>query len=84
MVARNIKILGEVKSVLIGLTEKDIEKASIKTILDMAKVKEEQYYYALRSSTKGIGVVLIRTPQEIYINNYNIEWIKAWNGNMDI
>ena len=50
----------------------------------MAKVKEEQYYYALRSSTKGIGVVLIRTPQEIYINNYNIEWIKAWNGNMDI
>ena len=21
---------------------------------------------------------------EIYINSYNIEWLRAWNGNMDI
>ena len=29
-------------------------------------------------------MVLKRTPQEIYINNYNPEWIKAWNGNIDL
>ena len=25
-----------------------------------------------------------RTPEEININNYNPEWLKAWDGNMDL
>ena len=29
-------------------------------------------------------VILKRKVPEIFINNYNPEWIKAWNCNMDI
>ena len=28
--------------------------------------------------------MLKRTPQEMWVNNYNSEWINAWNANMDI
>lgn len=73
------------KKVLNGLTEEDIERASISSILESAEVTEKEYYSALNINTRGgIGVILKRTPQEIYVNNYNTEWLKNWNGNMDI
>ena len=39
---------------------------------------------ALSISIKGTIIVLKRTPQEIWINNYNPEWIRAWNANIDV
>ena len=37
-----------------------------------------------RTSKKGKTIILERKVQEIWVNNYNPEWISAWNGNMDI
>ena len=42
------------------------------------------YIVALGTSTTGHSVVQKRDLDEIYINSYNIEWLRAWNGNMDI
>ena len=35
-------------------------------------------------SLSGTSIILKRQPSEIYIKNYNHEWILAWNGNLDI
>ena len=46
--------------------------------------RNTNYENALRISTKGYSVHLKRDVCELYINNYNPEWIKCWSGNMDI
>ena len=58
-----------------------------KRIQDLCKVADvtyEAYIEALSTSKSGYSVVLKRDLDEIYINPYNIEWMRAWNGNMDI
>ena len=42
------------------------------------------YEEALTFSSPGYSVVLARDIDELFVNNYNSEWIKAWRGNMDI
>ena len=49
-----------------------------------ATVDYDMYLRALKTSKTGYSVVQKRDIDEIYINSYNIEWIRAWNGNMDI
>ena len=54
-------------------------------VLQLAKVTPEEYVRVLKESgRKGINVVLARDIDEQFMNNYNPEWIKAWNGNMDL
>jgi hypothetical protein len=60
------------------------DNMSLTEILNEAKVTAEDYYKALQVSSMGNKIVLKRTPKEIWINNYNPEWLRAWNGNMDI
>ena len=54
----------------------------IRELLRMAEVEEEMYYAALRTSKRGVVVVLKRDLDEINIEPYNPEWIKSWNGNI--
>ena len=67
-----------------------INKITIDDILIDAKIAEnlktskQLYYEALGVSKRGKIVILKRTVQEMWVNNYNPEWILAWNGNMDI
>ena len=42
------------------------------------------YNKALSVSHTGTVVVLKRRPSEMMVNNYNQEWIKAWDANMDL
>ena len=42
------------------------------------------YEEALTYSTSGYTVVLERDLSEMYINSYNPEWARAWNGNTDL
>ena len=49
-----------------------------------AEVNPNHYLLALKYSRAGYSVHLKRDLDEIYINSYNIEWIRAWNGNLDI
>ena len=54
----------------------------IRELLRMAEVEEEMYYAALRTSKRGVVVVLKRDLDEINIEPYNPEWIRNWNGNI--
>ena len=56
----------------------------IDDILKRANVLKGEYYQALSVSERGAGIILKRSVKEVNINNYNPEWIKAWNGNMDL
>ena len=49
--------------------------------LESARYK---YYEALRVTRTGKVIILKRTVQEMWVNNYNPEWLHAWDGNMDI
>ena len=54
-------------------------------MLALAKVSVKSYVAAVRENTeKGVNVILARDIDEIYINNYNPEWLRAWNANIDI
>ena len=60
-------------------------KERIEKVLELAKVDKDEYLEAvLETSRKGISVVLARDIDEIYVNNYNPEWLEAWDGNIDI
>jgi len=84
-------ILSKVKNILQSLPNKLIEldvyilqnQIAIDTIVKRAGVTVEEYYEALSISTRGTVIILKRRINEIYINNYNKEWILAWNGNRD-
>ena len=80
------EILEKVKNKLIELTEEGKKECtlSIDDLLKEAKVEKNKYYEALQHSKTGACIILKRQPNEAYINNYNPEWIKAWDGNMDI
>ena len=59
-------------------------KKRILKILEIANVEPDDYVTALKqSSRKGVNVILARDIDELYVNNYNPEWIEAWNGNID-
>ena len=53
-------------------------------ICDLAGVSLDDYFVALSFSKRGYTVVQKRDIDELFVNSYNIEWIKAWNGNMDL
>ena len=57
-------------------------------LLSLANLKSEEeiqlYEEALMFSTAGFSVVLERDIDEIYVNSYNPEWARAWNGNTDL
>ena len=56
----------------------------IQQLLKIAKVTMEDYMKALKTTKSGYGVVLARDVDETMINNFNAEWLRAWNGNIDI
>ena len=56
----------------------------IRELCVMAKVNYDDYLKALATSKSGYSVVQKRDLDEIFINSYNIEWLRAWDGNMDI
>ena len=59
-------------------------KERIKELCRTAGVNHAEYLEALGTSKSGYSVVLMRDLDEININSYNIEWLRAWDGNLDI
>ena len=49
-----------------------------------AGVTLQEYEEALSFTNTGYKVVIERDLTEIFINSYNMEWMEAWDGNMDI
>ena len=59
----------------------------IDTTLSPSQYEEElldSYTEILSISSKGYCIMNKRDIDEIYINNYNEEWIRCWDSNMDI
>ena len=57
----------------------------IMEVLKLANVDPEDYLAALKESImKGTNVILARDIDELNVNNYNPEWLEAWDGNIDI
>ena len=49
----------------------------IKELCKVAGVRYSDYVHALSMSKSGYSVVIKRDLDEIFINNYNIEWLRA-------
>ena len=58
-------------------------KKRILQLLAIAEISAEDYLEALSWSRGGYSVHLKRDLDEIYINSYNPEWLRAWDGNID-
>ena len=56
-----------------------LEKAGLKSESDISMYEE-----ALTYSSSGFTIILERDISEMYINSYNPEWARAWNGNTDL
>ena len=60
----------------------------IKKILNLAGLKTQAdydlYEEALQASNGGFSIILERDIDELYVNSYNPEWARAWNGNTDL
>jgi hypothetical protein len=73
-------------------TTKDLyesnRKKRIVKLLNMAGLQTDEeihlYEEALQYSTSGYAIVLERDLDELYVNSYNPEWARAWNGNTDL
>ena len=60
------------------------ETERILELLKIAKVSATDYVEALKFSRAGYSLHLKRDLDEININSNNPEWIRAWDGNIDI
>merc|ERR1712218_162011 len=56
----------------------------IKEVCQRAGVDYDSYLKALAVSGDGYTYHLARDIDEIFINSFNVEWLRAWNGNMDL
>ena len=59
-------------------------KIRINNVCMLAGVSYQDYIEALEMTSSGYKVVLARDIDELQINPYNKEMIRAWNGNMDL
>lgn len=76
--------LDSVKTVLKTLDIVKLDKYTSNDILKLAKVHETDCEKALSVSSVGTTIVMKREVDEIYVNNFNPEWIRAWNRNMNL
>ena len=72
-----------------GATEEEYHENRSKRIdilLDIAgNYSYSDYITAIKQSKRnGSTVLLRRDVDEVHVNNYNPEWLEAWNANLDI
>lgn len=79
------EILKSVKDQLCQLDDEDkLEQTTLDELLAMSRVSSDEYHKALAVSENGTSIVLRRSVADVFVNNYNPEWIRAWNANMDL
>ena len=69
------------------LTEEEIKdryQDDLDNFLDDLEINSEDYEDAISTSQKGKVVVLKRKLSERFVNNYNDEFLLAWQANMDL
>ena len=81
-----------IEKIMLSYSKKDETKREhpkfieerVKRICNIAGVNYEEYISAISTSKQGYKVVLRRDIDELFVNSFNIEWIRAWNANIDI
>ena len=56
----------------------------IREACKMANVDYEDYIQALSVNRVGYKIVMSRDVDELNVNNYNVEWMRNWDANLDI
>ena len=84
-------LLKKLKIELLNIDMESILKKRLVALLNKAgisgedeDIKLETYEKALGVSSHGYRIVHKRDVDEIFVNNYNPEWILNWNANMDL
>jgi hypothetical protein len=77
-------ILKKVKTFLTTVPNDHLEGYTINRMLEILDISSADYYTALSQNSHGTSIILKRNMNEIYVNNYNPEWLKAWDGNLDL
>ena len=72
------------KSEMKGLEHATGKEMRIKEACQKAKVDYEHYIKALSVNRMGYKIVLSRDVDELYVNNFNPEWMRNWDANLDI
>ena len=60
------------------------ENQDLDNFLEKLNIKKKLYQEALTVSESGKTANLKRTLKDRNVNNYNLMYIKAWNGNMNL
>ncbi len=76
------KLVKKVKGFL--TSTQDLENYTVEDVLTACNTNENEYKEALRALCKRDQIILKRSPSEAWINFYNKDLIRFWNGNMDI
>ena len=80
-------------TVLVNMEDSSLEGAindmlltdSVKEVVPSGEDVLQRYKEALETSAGNrYSVILKRHPRDRYLNNYNPEWMHAWNGNLDL
>ena len=67
-----------------GVEHAQGKESRIRMLCQRAQVEFEDYVKALSVNRMGYKIVLERDVDELYVNNYNIEWMRNWDANHDI
>ena len=70
-----------------GQTKEDYQrnrKQRIIYLCELAGVSYNDYKRFLKMSRCGYSVVLQRDTDEVWINAFHPDWLRAWNGNIDV
>ena len=77
-----------IKEKVLAVLDKAIENCwDLETLLKAADPKLDEKMYikdCLLVSERGATVILERQPCEAFVNNYNVNYMYAWQANMDI
>ena len=63
---------------------KQYTKTKVTAVSSQKFLRLALYHYCLSICDYGTSVILERTVEEVFINNYNPVWMDCWDGNMDV
>ena len=67
-----------------GTDHEEKREERIRKVCQRAGVNYDNYLEALALSGDGYKYHLARDIDEIFINPFNVDWLRAWNGNLDL
>lgn len=76
--------LQKVRHLLEEIVSDTSEVPTTQQLLAKADLTMEEFMQSMSFLSKKISIQLKREPKDAWVNNYNPELLKAWNGNMDL